>query len=565
MAALAALACLPSVAQAAPILCCGAWTQPHQIVFSADGRFAYSSGENATLALARDTDTGSLSAIEANDFGGSAMALSPDGSSLYVASGFSRYRIATFARDQGTGLLKHTGNWTAAGGGAYSDLAVSRDGHEVYASDPDRDAVVILARDPTSGALSYRGEVRSGDPDVEDLHSPRALELTGDDRLLYVGTPDGVLAFARATDGSLTFDGGSPICGCGYRDLALAPDGRHVFGPLSALDRDPDTGELEAAATFADATRASTGGFHPGTDNGTFAIAPDGKGMWVIDEGGDRVIQLAYGSPGFGQPEAFTTVRSYREGVDASGLRAPRSVALSPDGRHVYVPSADQSYRLGRIAVFERDPSTNGLRFVSSFEGPPNDGAPPGERPSLAVTINGGDEYTNDPDVDFAIAGLNEESGQFGFQVSNDGGFGEGTVGFNVIDQGERYPWTLATSGPERLAKTVYVRVLGPDGEGGVVSDDIVLDQRPPAVDAASVVSVSRAGKRVRRVRIRAHDRLSGLGRMQVTRRRSRPGKWKRYSSTAALPKGHGQVFVRVRDRAGNRSRWRRAGVRRHR
>jgi hypothetical protein len=58
-------------------------------------------------------------------------------------------------------------------------------------------------------------------------------------------------------------------------------------------------------------------------------------------------------------------------------------------------------------------------------------------------------------------------------------------------------------------------------------------------------------------VRLRASDRTSGVGTVQFARSTRRPTKPRRYRSklfvSAPLPR-----FVRVRDRAGNWSAWRR-------
>jgi 6-phosphogluconolactonase (cycloisomerase 2 family) len=553
VAALAGLAWLAPSAGAWSQFCCMPWDAPMQMVFSADGRFAYADSYNITLVLARDPDTGALTTIDSYDVGGGPIALSPDGSTLYVSDTTQSYsaRITALARDPDTGLLTRVGTWAGDDYARYADFEVSRDGRQLYAADTRRDAVVILDRDPASGSLSYRGEVRSGDPGVEDLKWPAGLALSADDRYLYVGVTatSGVVTLRRAADGSLSFASSNPDCRCGYGDLALAPGGGRLFGGptnVSAIDRDPDTGQLGDDATFAP---ASNGGDLPQVADDHVLPTPDGTGIWVADQYGDRLLQYGYG------PSGFTTVRAYREGVDGTGLRDPRGVVLSPDGRNVYVPSYEDSTSTGRIAVFKRDESTNQLSFVSLLQGPAFDGRPPGSKPP-AVQINGGDQFTDDPDVELTVSNIDGAAGAFGFDVSNDGGFGTGTQHFDIVEDGERYPWTLATSGPERLAKTVYVRGFGMSG-ANVLTDDIVLDQRPPAVDAARVVAAH--------VRVRAHDRISGLGRMQVTRHRASVRHWQRFKRSARVPRGHGTVWVRVRDRAGNRSRWRRAADRKHR
>jgi hypothetical protein len=133
-----------------------------------------------------------------------------------------------------------------------------------------------------------------------------------------------------------------------------------------------------------------------------------------------------------------------------------------------------------------------------------------------------------------------------GIEVSNDGGFDD-AARFQGVPA--TLPWTLASSGPERLPKTVYVRVYGP-GDWGVITDDIVLDERPP-----SIASVARRGARLR---VKARDNLSGVRSIQLARNPKRRGNWRRFTSKPAA--GREMRWVRVRDGAGNPSRWRRIG-----
>jgi 6-phosphogluconolactonase (cycloisomerase 2 family) len=557
LAAMALLGALPSSAGAWSSSCCLPWDPPYQLVLSADGRFAYASSYNITLAMARDPSSGSLTVLDSYDVGGAALALSPDGTSLY-ASELTRARISTFKRNPDTGLLDYSGVWvgppaTPGSDGRYGeqhyypDIEPSRDGHQLYLSDETRDSVVTLTRDPADGSLTYRGQVRSGDPGMEGLRRPGGLAISGDDRFLYVGSVEtgGVLMLARASDGGLTFAGGNRTCDCGAGDLALAADGQHLFGgsrSASAIDRNPESG-LVGEDVARTGSSSSPSGLPVPDDQ--IVPSPDGGTAWLTSENDNELRQLAFG------PDGFTVVKTFRDGTDGPGLHKPRAIVMSPDGRNLYVVSGDQNFVDGAtITVFKRDPSTNALSYVSLFEGPVFNGYPPGQEPSLGVTINDGDEYTNDPDVDLTVTTSSAGAGAFGFDVSNDGGFGADMQHFSVDEPVDRYPWTLATSGPEQIAKTVYIRSLGIDA-GRVVSDGIVLDQRPPAVDAARLSA--------KRITLRAHDRISGVSQMQVTRQKSRPGAWLRYARSAQLPPGRAAVWVRVRDKADNRSHWRRA------
>src|SRR4051794_24705046 len=108
--------------------------------------------------------------VAANGLRGAKMiTLSPDGRFAYVA-GMESSAIAAFARNAVTGALtqlpgaagcvkdvsaSYTSCGTATRGlGGVRWLAVSPDGHNLYASAPTSDDIVALSRDTTSGALT---------------------------------------------------------------------------------------------------------------------------------------------------------------------------------------------------------------------------------------------------------------------------------------------------------------------------------------------------------------------------------------------------------------------------
>ncbi|MEA2124908.1 MAG: hypothetical protein QOI80_1690, partial [Solirubrobacteraceae bacterium] len=169
----------------------------------------------------------------------------------------------------------------------------------------------------------------------------------------------------------------------------------------------------------------------------------------------------------------------------------------------------------------------------------------------VGISINDGAQFTNDPDVT-----LNVRWPKFATQMlaSNDGGFG----GADPVPVASLLSWHLDQSGSERLPRTVYVRFLGGTAGNETYTDDIILDHTPP------VVSKARAKRRGRRFRLqlKASDRTSGVAALQLTQNRGKPGAWKPYKAKRTVRgKPHKPVFARVRDRAGNRSRWRRAKI----
>ena len=547
VALLMLLALGASTAGAASTRCCVAFQQPGQLAMSSDGQHVYVADYSSTLVLRRDAATGALTLVDSYDGGGGQLELSPDERHLYVVSDRpstgTTPSVHAYARDPGTGALTYVGRWSQSVYGGLGDLAF-RDDRVAYLTDQQRDALVVLDRDPASGRLDMRRELRNGRDGVEGLAIPDGLEVGGD--WLYVnqrGGPYAISLFRLAANGD-PIPEPDPGCDCsGYRDLELTPDGRRLlagpFGPY-AYDRDPATGRL--------ANREQHSAVNSGGDemyDGTLALDPRGTIVYGTDWWANRLNQYEHG------PGGIVLRRSYYEGRDGQGINRPRAVALSPDGRHLYLSAGTVGgEQPGSVSVFSRDPATGELTFSSLFRGPFFDGRPHhlGDRPPT-VKINGGDEYTNDPDVVLSVEDL--DRGTQALEVANDGGFKNSER--RTIDETNAYPWTLASSGPERLPKTVYVRLLGMSRFGGqALADEIILDERAPTIVFAR--------KSRKRLDLKARDNLSGVSHVQATRNPKRPGKWRRFTKSVSLPGGSGRIHVRVRDRADNRSKWRVVG-----
>jgi hypothetical protein len=173
----------------------------------------------------------------------------------------------------------------------------------------------------------------------------------------------------------------------------------------------------------------------------------------------------------------------------------------------------------------------------------------------LGVSINDGAQYTNDPNVTIFAVWPSFASTML---LSNDGGFGK-AVSFGVAEQ---TPWRLDSSGPERLPKTVYIRYTGGSQTSETFTDDIILDETPPKVTAATLsggpAAARAAASATVTLKIAAKDNVSGVGRMQVTTSKRKPGKLRAFKRAIKV-KPAKAYYVRVRDRAGNLSRWRAA------
>lgn len=183
----------------------------------------------------------------------------------------------------------------------------------------------------------------------------------------------------------------------------------------------------------------------------------------------------------------------------------------------------------------------------------------------VGVSIDRGALYTNDPDVtlDLVWPPFTQT-----VTASNDGGFQDA----QTFPVDSTIAWTLASTGAERLPKVVYVRFAG--GSQPAVEtfqDDIILDQRPPTVSSATIVgpvTATAAGDRRRprprsrrrralyTVRVRARDNLSGVIAMEITTAKRHPGLMRPYALRTQVVSNGAPLFVRVRDGAGNWSRW---------
>lgn len=538
-------------ASGASAWCCGPM---EQLAITSDGLFGYANENGGTQIFSRDPETGALRRIGAEATAGGTLAvLSPDDRVLYVTGPL---RIRAFTRDEETGVLKPASTWS--GGQSVeeiADIAVNPAGTRLYATDGHGDALLVFATGP-GGKLTPLGTLQHGVGGVDGLGHPGGMALAPGGRYLYVagyGAYDGgyagggVSILAVRDDGGLQYQ--ETTNDRPYEDVEVAPDGKRLYagsGSLFAYDRSLVDGGL----TYL--TGTATGGGNPTATHGGILVAPDGKDVYFIDSWNHNLRQAVRTADGLADKH------TYREGVDgARGLRNATGLTASPDGKFVYVTGV--SYPDATIAVYRRDPATNMLRFSSILK---HDPSAPAHEPG--VVIDGGDRFTRDPHVKLRVYPPDEASAASDVEISNDGGFGHSKTFERAGADGATFEWMLARSGPEKLAKTVYVRFAGVDQESDAVfHDDIVLDETAPTLVEAKILgSATGAAVRAasaRRLVVRARDKTSGVSRIQIAQDREIPGAWHRFKKGKRYALPTGRVYVRVRDRAGNRSRWRRA------
>ncbi|MDY7095069.1 MAG: beta-propeller fold lactonase family protein [Acidobacteriota bacterium] len=325
------------------------------------GEYVYVTGlaEDSLAIFIRDAVTGELAPLDLLQqgevqgaliidglAGAGALTLSPDGEDLYVAS-VSQDKVAHFRRDDGTGLLTFVaaiqdgeaqGAVTIDGLDQPSSLAVSPDGEHLYVTGANDDAVAVFARDGV-GALTFV-EAQVG---LEGLAGASAVVVSPD--------PDGAGAEA----------GGDHVYVAGANDGAVV-----VFQRAPELDggggANPDFGKL----TFLERQQSAT---IPGlAEASALAISPDGLNLYVTGPGSGAGALVVFQRDGeatvggvangnFGRLSLVQTLVDGTGGVD--GLAGARSLAVSPDGYHLYAAAGAED----ALGVFGRDPELDGSLF----------------------------------------------------------------------------------------------------------------------------------------------------------------------------------------------------------
>jgi len=334
--------------------------------------------------------------------GSGAVALSPDGRNLYVASSGSD-AIAVFTRNGRTGRLSQPkgaagciaakgaeGCAAAVGLDRPNSVAVSPDGRNVYATSLGSEAVTVFQRDPATGALSQRldGSGCIASLPLPNCVSGRALVgpdvivVSPDGRNVYVGSFFGnaVAVFNRdASTGTLTQPSGSGGClaatatsGCAtglalesIEGMAISGDGQSLYlgaavsAAVVVLARNPASGALTQATdgsgciTSTPLTGCTTGTQLGGAD--AVALSPDGGDVYLTALFSKSVTSFTRSTssglltqkPGPAGCLVFLRAAGCSFG---RALNAPEGIAVAPDGRDVYAAS----YAPGAIAVLAR-------------------------------------------------------------------------------------------------------------------------------------------------------------------------------------------------------------------
>ena len=229
---------------------------------------------------------------------------------------------------------------------------------------------LLLDPDPTAGTCGSGPFVDYLEFDVDNsLNSSAELAISPDGRHVYAaGSPvNSVVAFSRdpATFALTVLDAETGLADlAGASSVAVSPDGLHVYvtgataGNVVIFDRDANS----ASAGFGELTYSSTYAGPVGAFG--LAVSPDGRNLYVASGAASDRLDVLERDPATG---GLTSLEFFSDGSGGiTRLDGARSVAISPDGLRVYVAATDDD----AVVVFDRAPADGRLTFDEErFEG----------------------------------------------------------------------------------------------------------------------------------------------------------------------------------------------------
>ncbi|HVS29481.1 MAG TPA: beta-propeller fold lactonase family protein [Solirubrobacteraceae bacterium] len=336
----------------------------------------------------------------------SALAVSADGRNIYIASRESQ-TVDGFAVGA-DGTLSTVGCVALKGNGANcaatSDvltrpiqLVVSPDGAFVYAiSDTDPGAfdnagtIAILRRDAATGALGSAGCVKSpasqrpcGTVASKALSVTSSIAISPDGANIYVSSAatQTIVSFARnSSSGGLREIGcvqdPESIAGCnvkargtsGVSAMTFSPDGHQLYAAAAAVDtitafaRDSGSGQLSNGPCYIDSVVADKAPCtsvpqlqHPAA----LAVSPDGRNLYVGSIRSGSLSTFARDPGGALTFKSCVQPPTQMLCGNSEGLANPVALAISPDGTKLVLAMPD----ISAVSAFTRDPSSGAVTF----------------------------------------------------------------------------------------------------------------------------------------------------------------------------------------------------------
>ena len=289
---------------------------------------------------------------------------SPDGGSFYIANNADGSMRRFSSTDQ-----SQLGQYTSVAIANIGDFAMPSNGSNLYAG-----AFLSLTRfdlDAT-GDFTFRKTWSNGRDGVGGLAGIDDLAVSPDGGSLYAVASGSTLArFDRDATGDLTFrgflqDGGrdskdATVDGLGQATgIAVSPDNRHVYvtaqsdDSVARFDRDA-TGDL----TFVKIWKNDiTDGIEELESARNLAISPDGRNLYVTAFTDDALSVFERDASG-----DLLLRQTLKHNRDIDSFDGLQGVAVSPTGRHVYVTGTSSN----ALTVFERNASSDALTLLKIF------------------------------------------------------------------------------------------------------------------------------------------------------------------------------------------------------
>ena len=328
-------------------------------------------------------------------------ALSLAGLVLLLATAAALAVTGTLTQPAGTaGCVSETGTGPCADGHGlrYPDsVAVSADGKSVYAASDLSRAVVRFNRNPTTGTITQPAgtagcisQTGAGPcVDGHGLNQPLSVAVSADGKSVYAASPisDAVARLDRnTTTGAITQPAGTAGCvsetGAGPcadghgldnpTSVAVSADGKSVYvgssvsDAVARFDRNTTTGAITQPAGTAGCVSETGAGpcadGHGLSDPTSVAVSADGKSVYVASVTSSAVARLNRNTTTGGITQPAGTAGCVSETgtepcADGHGLDGAFGVAVSADGKSVYVASIYGS----AVARFNRNTTTGGI------------------------------------------------------------------------------------------------------------------------------------------------------------------------------------------------------------
>ena len=291
--------------------------------------------------------------------GATGTVVSPDGRQVYVTSA-NDSALTVFDRDGfGNLTLRQTLDDLPANGdelfGA-AGITVSPDGSQIFVASAGDHSLTVFNRSAT-GDLSLAQVLKDGRGAIQALEG--ATGVAADATQVYVASQlDDSLTVLDRSGGSLTFRyvvtdglaGATELAGA--TGVALSPDDTQVYvvsrsdAALTVFDRDP-TGNIAFRQVIKD---NDGGGATRLAGASGVAVSPDGDHIYVVSA--DEAAISVFSRNPAGELSFQQVIADNTDGAELFGAT---SVTVSPDGAQVFVAAVNDN----ALTVFDRDAAGN--------------------------------------------------------------------------------------------------------------------------------------------------------------------------------------------------------------